>query len=149
MVLSQLAVLPAGKPLKRADPKRPITRDEQASYIGAREIFTRWRLPWHGSNAIESQEPEFRAQPQITVACLRYRGDCALRKPIADLPRRVRVLAHVQRRIQRQRTRAPRQQPSQSNAWRETKSSSSVGVFHGSKSYSYLSQRRASPASLF
>jgi hypothetical protein len=72
-------------------------------------------------------------------------------EPVADLPCRVRVLAHVQRRIQRLRTRTPRQQASQDNAWRETKSSSSAGVFHGPKSYCYLSQQRGltSPASLF
>jgi hypothetical protein len=54
----------------------------------------------------------------------------ALRKAIANLPRRVRVLADVERWIQRERARAYQQHGSQLNAQRNNGSCSSVRSHH-------------------
>jgi len=69
-VVSQLAVLPTGKPFSGADPKPPIARGEQLSNIAAGEMLTRRRLPWDAPNAIEADQAEFRAQPKMTVGRL-------------------------------------------------------------------------------
>ena len=73
-------------------------------------MLVRWRLPGDGPHAIESKQAEVRAQPEKTVGRLSNGADAAFEKTLADLPRRVRVLAHIQRRIQRERARTPRQQ---------------------------------------
>ncbi len=72
-------------------------------------LIRRW-LPGDGSDTIEAQQPEFRAQPEIAVGRLGDGPNGAFGKSIADFPWRVRVLADVQRRIQRERAREPRQQ---------------------------------------
>ncbi len=79
-------------------------------------MLIRWRLPGDVPDTIEAKQAEFRAQPEITVGRLGNGVDGAFGKAVADLPRRVRVLADVQRRIQRERARAPRQQYAQRDA---------------------------------
>ena len=53
-VVSQLAVLPAGKPLRGANPKTSVAPGEQASDVGAGEMLPRWWLPRDGPHAVES-----------------------------------------------------------------------------------------------
>jgi len=69
-ILTQLAVLPTGKPFAGGNPKSPVPRREQASNISAGELLTRRRLPWDGSNAIEGKQTKFRAQPEVSVGRL-------------------------------------------------------------------------------
>jgi hypothetical protein len=69
-------------------------------------MLIRWRLPGDVPDTIEAKQAEFRAQPEITVGCLSDGVDDASRKVVADPPRRVRVLADVQGRIQGERARA-------------------------------------------
>ena len=69
-------------------------------------MLIRRRLPGDRPDTIEAEQAEFRAKPKITVGRLGNRSDDAFGKALADLPRRVRVLADVQRRIQRERARA-------------------------------------------
>ena len=96
-VVSQLAVLPTGKPFIGGDPKTPIASGENASNIVAREMLTRRRLPRSGPNAIEANQAEFGAKPEITVGRLSNRVDDAFDKAFADRPRGVRVLIDVER----------------------------------------------------
>src|SRR4029077_13179089 len=60
--------------------------------------------------AIEAKQAEIRTQPKITIGCLGNGVDAAFEKAFTNTPRFVRVLADVQRRIQRDRAGAPRQQ---------------------------------------
>jgi hypothetical protein len=55
--------------------------------------------PWDAPNAVESNQAEFRSEPEITIARLRNRVDGASEKALADLPSVVRVLTDVERRI--------------------------------------------------
>ena len=105
-----LAVLPTGQPLTGPDPERAVARGEQAVNLAGGEMLIRWRLPGDSSDPIEANEGVLRSQPEIAVGRLGNRGDGAFGKALADLPRRVRVLTDVERRIERERTRAPRQQ---------------------------------------
>ena len=109
-VLSQPPVLPTGQSFTSTDPKSAIARGEQAGNLAGGEMLIRWRLPEDSSDPIEANEGVLSSQPEIAVGRLGNRGDGAFGKALADLPRRVRVLADVERRIQRERTRAPRQQ---------------------------------------
>ena len=93
-------------PIQRV-PSR-ATRD--LSNILAGELLTRWRLPGDGANTIEAIQAEFRAQPQIAIRSLRNRDDRAFGKAFANLPRGVRVLADVERGIERESASAARQQ---------------------------------------
>jgi len=98
-VLSQLAILPTGQPFVSANPKSSIARDEEFANKAAGKMLIPWRLPRDAPNAIEAKQAEFRAQPEITVGRLRDRLDGAFGKAFADLPRRVRVLTDVKRRV--------------------------------------------------
>src|SRR5262249_47881870 len=101
------------------------------------EMFASWRLPGDGANTIEAQQPKLRTQPEITVRRLGNRADDTFGKAVADPPRGVRVLTNVQRRIQRQHRRTPRQQhPNQQQAARETVLSSSVRSHHTAYTWS-------------
>src|ERR1700732_3495406 len=82
---------------------------------GAGKLFTRRRLPRDSSNPIEAKKTEVRAQPEITVGRLSNCEDCAFEKTVTNLPRRVRVLTHVQRRVQPVSPSPPRQQHPQRN----------------------------------
>jgi hypothetical protein len=93
--LSQLAVLPAGKPWLGTNPKTTIARGQQASNIAAGEMLTGWRLPRDEPNAIKANYPEFRAEPEITVGGLSNRADGAFEEAFGDRPGFVRVLINV------------------------------------------------------
>src|SRR6266700_2049117 len=99
-VPSEPAALPTCKALVGADPKSPVAHDEQASNEIVGQMVTLRRLPSDIPDAIEAKQTEFGSQPEITIRRLGNGGDLSFRKPLADLPRRVRVLADVQRRIQ-------------------------------------------------
>ena len=76
----------------------------------------------------------FRAQPEVAVGRLGNRSDKPFGKALAGLPRRVRVLTDVERGIERENARAPRQQhASQHNARRDRTSFSSVYSAHSAK----------------
>jgi hypothetical protein len=109
-VLSQLAVFPTYKPFSSANPKRSIARGEQPFNIAARELLSRRGLPGNAPNSIEAKQAELRPEPQITVGRLSDRSDEAIRNAIARRPRRVRVLADMERWIQRESKGAARQQ---------------------------------------
>ena len=98
-VVSQLAVLPTCKPFSGANPKTPIPGSEHASYIGAREMLARGRLPGDALNAIEAKQAEFRAEPKVTVRCLSNRVDDGFEKAVANGPCVVSVLIDVERRV--------------------------------------------------
>ncbi len=85
-VLRQLAVLPTCQPLKSADPKSSIARGKQLSNRAAGQILTQRRLPGNGPNTIETNQAETRAQPELTVGCLRNCLDVALGKAVSNLP---------------------------------------------------------------
>jgi len=97
--IGQLAVFPTGKPFRSADQKTPVACDEQASYIAAWEMLTRWWLPSEAPNAIEATQALTCAHPEITVWRLGNCGDRALEKAFADRPRLVRVLIDVERGV--------------------------------------------------
>src|SRR5262249_41690732 len=127
----ELAALPACKPFESANPKSPVARREKLVNRVRRELLTRWRLPRDVPDAIEPKQTKFRSQPEIPVRRLGNAVDHAFGKAFANLPRRVRVLAHVQLRIERERARMPPQQHgSQHNAERESVSSSFVRSLH-------------------
>jgi hypothetical protein len=63
------------------------------------ERTTRCWLPRNRSNAVEANQAEFGAQPEITVRRLRNCVDEAFEKAVADRPRSVRVLIDVQSRV--------------------------------------------------
>jgi hypothetical protein len=97
--VGQLAVLPTGKPRISANPKTPIARDEQRSNPAVWERLTRGRLPSGGPNAVEPEQAEFRAEPEITVGRLSNRVEGSREKAFADGPRFMRVLIDVERGI--------------------------------------------------
>src|SRR5687768_10036925 len=82
-------------------------------------------------DAVETKQARFCPQPQITVGGLSNRGDFAFRKTIANLPRRVSVLADVEVRVQRERTRATRQQQKSACEGERDDKSSSARFLHG------------------
>jgi len=73
-------------------------------------LLTRWRLPWDAPNTIEAKQPEFRAEPEITVGRLSNCLDGAFEKAFADRPRGVLVLIDIERWVQGGSTTAARQQ---------------------------------------
>src|SRR5262249_46577236 len=95
-VSGQLAVLPAGESLEAPDPERPVARDEQAGDVAGGERLVGGRLPGDAPDTIEAKQAELGAQPEVAVLCLGEGEDRALGKAVADLPRRVAVLADVQ-----------------------------------------------------
>jgi hypothetical protein len=101
------------------------------------------RLPGDAPGAIVAKQIEFRTQPQIAVGRLGKGRDDAFRKAVADLPRRVRVLADVQLRIQAAGARAPRQQHSSQRDPRSPRNS------HVSSCYSEFASGIPFPASNF
>jgi len=129
-VEGQLAVFPTGKPLIGANPKTPIARGNQGSNVAALELLTGGRLPLDLLDTIEPKQTEFRAQPEVPVLRLSNCDDRAFGKAIADLPRCVCVLAHVERRIQRERAALHQQQTGQHGAKRDSASSLSMRSPH-------------------
>jgi hypothetical protein len=98
-VLSQLAILPTCQTFTGSNPKTSIARGEEAFNKIAGEMLARRRLPGDTPHAIKTKQTEFRAHPQIAVGRLSYGVDHAFGKAFADLPRGVRVLADVERRV--------------------------------------------------
>jgi len=125
---------PTCQPLRRANPKTPIARDEQASNITAGEMLTRRRLPGDCPHPIETKQAKFGTQPDITIGSLSNRRDPAFDKSISDRPGSVRILTDVERRVQRGSTRAARQQ----NAQRQHGSGWSADYVHRERILSYL-----------
>ena len=109
-VRRQLAVLPTRQSPVGADPKSTVARSQQPYNEIVGKLLARRQLPWDGTNAIESQQPEIRAEPQITVRRLRDCCDPAFEKTVADGPRGVRVLIDVEGRVQGRRNAAARQE---------------------------------------
>ena len=69
-VMRQSAILPARKPFVAANPKTPIASGQEASNLNAWEMLALWRLPRYAPNAIEAEQAEFGAEPEITVGRL-------------------------------------------------------------------------------
>src|SRR4029077_14726568 len=104
--------------------------NEQTQDVSGGKMLIRWQLPGDISDTIKTDQAEFRAQPEIPVRRLNNLDNLAFGKAIADLPRRVRVLADIQRRIQPKRTRARQQDANQQKARCGNASSSSVRAPH-------------------
>ena len=85
--LGQLAAAPGYKAGKRANPESAVARDEQAVDVFVREMLTRGWLPGDTANAIEAEQAEFRAEPEIPIGCLGHRVDVAQGEPVPDGPR--------------------------------------------------------------
>ena len=100
----QLAAPPGYKAGIRANPESAVARNEQAVDVVCRADADPQRLPWAPSNAIEAEQTEFCAQPEISVGCLGHCIDVALEEPIPDGPCAMRVLADLQRWVQRKNT---------------------------------------------
>src|SRR5690349_19222417 len=99
-VRHKLAILPARQAVPSTDPERAVACAEQASNAGVGQRLTLRCLPGNSPDAVKPKEAEVRSQPQITVRRLSNRDDRASGEPFPILPRRVRVLAHVQRGVQ-------------------------------------------------
>jgi len=108
-VIGQLAVLPTCQSFIGANPKAPVTRDEQSPNAGTGEMLTRRWRPRDAPNTIEANQAEFFAEPEITIGRLSNRVNDTFKKAVTGRPRSVRVLIHVERRIQVGRTTAIRQ----------------------------------------
>src|SRR5258705_4007163 len=109
-VLRELAILPACKSFGGANPKCPVSRSQQTENVIRGKLLIRWRLPGNVLDSIEAEQAEFGAQPKITVGSLGKCVNLAFGKAVANLPRCVCVLTDIQRWIQCEHTRAPRQQ---------------------------------------
>ena len=96
-VLGQLALVPAGQPFTSPDPESSVACDQYSSNRAAGKMLPRRRLPWDGPDAIEAEQAEFGAEPEIAVGRLSNCVDDAFGKAVAGLPRGVRVLTDVKR----------------------------------------------------
>ncbi len=96
-VPSQLAAVPGCKAGKGAYPKSAVTRGEQSVDVLIRKMLTRRWLPGDTSNTIEAKQPEFRAEPEVSVARLGNGVDIAFEEAVPGGPRGVRVLTDIQR----------------------------------------------------
>src|SRR5258705_11488086 len=108
-VLRELAILPACKSFGGAKPKCPVSRSQQTENVIRRKLLIRWRLPGNVLDSIEAEQAEFGAQPKITDGSLGKCVNLAFGKAVANLPRCVCVLTDIQRWIQSERARRPRQ----------------------------------------
>ena len=123
-VLGEFSVFQTHKSFRGANPKRPVVCGEQAENTVGREMLTRRRLPDNTPDAIEAHQAELRTQPEITIGRLRNGEDGAFNKAVADLPPHVRVLADIECRVQRERTRTTGQQQTEHDrAYRDWASS--------------------------
>src|SRR5262249_52671872 len=93
LVWSQLAVFPTHQTFRGPNPKRPVACSDQANNpIGGKR--TR-RLPGDRPHTVESNQAEFRSQPEITVFSLGDGYDGPFGKAVTNLPRRMRVLTDI------------------------------------------------------
>src|SRR5262249_26540996 len=105
-IAGQDAVSPARQPSIGANPERAITADPQGPDVMGRQTLIAWRFPRDGLHAVEAKQTDLGTKPEISVWRLHDCVDGAFRKTITDLPRRVRVLTRVERRIQGKRARS-------------------------------------------
>ncbi|MGA7840306.1 MAG: hypothetical protein WCA34_05270 [Candidatus Acidiferrales bacterium] len=96
----ELTAFPTGQPFPCTDPKRPVARHEQALDFIRWEMLIRRFLPRDSPYTIEAKQAEFSAEPEITVRRLGDGVDAVPGKAVASVPRFVRVLTHVQCRVQ-------------------------------------------------
>jgi hypothetical protein len=125
-IVSQLAVLPTGKPPGGANAKTSVAGDAQAYDIAAGKLLPHGRLPGNGPYPIEPEQAKFGTQSEIPVGCLGNRRDATSRKPFAELPCGVRVLIHIERWIQCKNTTTAREE----NAHRDNSFSSFLHLVH-------------------
>src|SRR5262245_26739809 len=142
-ILSELSALPTCKSFRGADPKSPVAGTEEAENPAGREMLTRRRLPGNGLHPIEANQTKLRTQPEVAVGRLSNGADDPFGKAFADLPRRVRVLIDVQRRIQCEDRRTRQQDhPSQQKAWWEHESSQKLQCLHNAHVFLFPYQTR-------
>jgi hypothetical protein len=72
--------------------------------------LARGRLPGDIAVAVEAKQAEFRAEPKIAIPSLGDRVNVTPEKSFADCPRGVRVLADVERWVERKCADAARRQ---------------------------------------
>src|ERR1051326_8718522 len=99
-ILRKLSFFPSRQPFRSADPERAVARSEHTRNGARGEMPILWRLPCDTPDTVEAKQSEIRAEPEITVGCLRNAVDRAVEKALAGCPCRVRILTNVQRRIQ-------------------------------------------------
>ena len=86
----------------------PSRRHEQSVRRVGKLLPRRW-LPGDSVKSIEAEQTEFGAEPQIPIGRLGHREDRAHGEPVSGCPRRMPVLADVERRIERERSLAAEQ----------------------------------------
>lgn len=106
-MLRELVVLPAGEPFNAADPESSIFGAAQAVDRVRRVMLTCGRLPGNASATIETEQAEVHSEPEATIGSLGDRSNCAFGEALANLPRRVGILIHAERRIKREGTDTP------------------------------------------
>jgi hypothetical protein len=117
-IVRELSTIPTGKPFRSADPKRSISSRDQASNFAAGEVLTDQRPAWNIANSVEPKQAELRCEPEIPVRRLSNRMNRSSATSLADSPRRVGILIHIERWVQRKHARAPQQQLSGTSASR-------------------------------
>ena len=105
-MLSQLTVLPTHQSVEGADPEGSVACRQEGSNLGTGKP---WQRQWHRSNSVEAIHTRLRAQPKITVGRLRDGVDRPIQESVAEGPRDMRVLADIQRWIQRSKSGRPEQ----------------------------------------
>ena len=135
LVQGQRPAAERGEAGKGADPQSAVARDEQAVDVLLGETLALGRVPRDDANAIEAKKAELPTEPEIPIWRLGHRVDVADGEPVPDGPRGMRVLADLQRRVQRERARGGGQQHAgQGKAQRD--GVRSVRSRHGGASYS-------------
>src|SRR5208337_2600308 len=79
------------------------------------ELLTRGWWPGDTAITVETKQSEFRAEPEIPIGRLGHRVDVTEREPVPDGPRGMRVLADIERRVQRQNRSRPEQEDERAN----------------------------------
>src|SRR5215471_5267454 len=114
VVPSQPPILPACQTLIGADPQRSVSGGKQAENVIRREALIHWWFPRPIAHAVETEQTELSAKPQITVWRLSNGINSAFGETVTNLPSRVDILTHIQPCIQSER-RSRRQQHSASD----------------------------------
>jgi hypothetical protein len=129
----EAAVTPAGQAFKRADPESAVTCAEQTVDARDEPLPASRRLPPYEPDAVEVKESGPVPEPQVAVGCLGHREYATQREPVADRPRRVRVLADRGGRFRREEGSGREQQRDRGHR-QERRRPSHVHLFLGHRS---------------
>src|SRR6516164_2633035 len=107
-VTRQFDSVPACEARERANPKSAVGCANQLERELLRQLLPGRRLPGRRANAVESEQAELPAEPEIPVRCLSHAEDIASREPVPGGPRGVSVLLDTEGRIQSEPARTQR-----------------------------------------